>query len=299
MEFRNIFIANPAKLSVQNNQLVITQEEKITVPLEDIGCVLIETPRASISSAALSKLSDNGISLFICDEKHMPCGTLLPSNCHSRQLKILKNQINISKPLAKQMWKDIIVQKIENQALCLEYAGKSGCERLRQMKEEVVSGDTKNVEARAAAFYFPALFGNGFYRSVEAIENSALNYGYAIIRGIIARNLVVYGLEPCFGIHHHSELNQFNLADDLIEPFRPAVDLLVHSLNLDEDDLLTPKLKHVLFNLTNLLINQSGKRYRINSAIGQCVMSFSRSIETNENKLKLPTLLPIEEHRYA
>lgn len=299
MEFRNIFIANPAKLSIQSNQLIIEQEERISVPLEDIGSILVETPRVLVSTAVLCALSDKGISLFLCNEKHIPCGTLMPMNCHCRQLKVLKNQLTVPKPIIKQMWKDIVVRKIENQALCLEYAGKSGAESLRNMAVEVVSGDTTNVEAKAAAFYFPTLFGNGFYRSTEVIENSALNYGYAIIRGIIARNLVVYGLEPCIGIHHHSELNQFNLADDIIEPFRPAIDLLVYSFNLDADDVMTPKLKHALFNATNLLILQSGKRYRINSAIGKCVMSFSRSVEANINKLELPTLLPMEEHRYA
>ena len=299
MEFRSVFIANPAKLSIRNSQLIVEKEESVSIPVEDIGCILIETPQVTCSTAVLRALSEAGVSLFVCDEKHMPCGTLLPMNCHSRQLKILKAQLDVTKPVVKQMWKDIVVRKILNQALCLEFANKSGSHELREMAQEVVSGDTANVEAKAAVFYFPALFGNGFVRSMEVIENCALNYGYAILRGIIARNLVVYGLEPCFGIHHHSELNQFNLADDLIEPFRPIVDLLVYSLNLTGERDLTPKRKQALFNTTNLVVTQSNQRFRVNSAIGRCVASFAKSVQENENKIELPTLLPTEEYRYA
>lgn len=299
MEFRNIFIANPAKLSIKDKQLVIEQSEKVSVPIEDISCVLIETPQINITSAALCELSSAGVNVFFCDEKHLPCGTLLPMNCHSRQLKILKSQLSLSKPVEKQIWKDIVKQKILNQASCLELSGKDGSEILRNMADTVNSGDTGNVEAKAAAFYFPALFGKGFFRGSDEVNNSALNYGYAILRGAIARNLVVYGMEPCLGIHHHSELNQFNLSDDIIEPFRPIVDLLVSRLGLQTDDVLNQRIKHSLFNLTNLITLQNSKRYRVISAIEQCVISLSQSFVADGNRLQLPTLLPLEEHSYA
>ena len=299
MEFRNVFISNSAKLSVSNAQLVIEQDEKVTIPIEDIGCVLIESQQVTITAATLSALSDSGVNLFTCDEKHMPCGTLLPMNSHCRQLKVLKKQIEISKPVEKQIWKEIVVRKIENQAQCLALSHRPGADVLRNMAKAVVSGDAENVEAKAAAYYFPALFGSGFYRGEDVAVNSALNYGYAIIRGIIARNLVVRGLEPCIGIHHHSELNQFNLADDLIEPFRPVIDRLVHSMNLQPDEEMSPQLKHSIFNVANLVIALDNKKFRVYSAIGRSVMSFSQSVEANANKIELPSLLPLEEYRYA
>ena len=147
MQFRNIFIANPAKISLKNSQLVVEQEQAVSIPIEDIGCVLIETPQVTLSTAVLRALSDAGVSFFVCDERHMPCGTLLPTNCHSRQLKVLKAQLDISKPVVKQMWRDTVVKKVLNQALCLEYANERGADTLRAMAQEVVSGDASNVEA--------------------------------------------------------------------------------------------------------------------------------------------------------
>lgn len=166
------------------------------------------------------------------------------------------------------------------------------------MAKNVASDDNKNLEAKAAAFYFPALFGKGFYRSVDCIENAALNYGYSILRGIIARTLVAYGMEPCLGIHHRSELNQFNLADDIIEPFRPFVDLFVSSMNFFDDEL-TSESKHQLFNISNYLIYQNNKKFSIYSAIEQCVISLSQSYINGNNLVKLPKLIPLESRRYV
>ena len=165
------------------------------------------------------------------------------------------------------------------------------------MARQVRSGDPDNLEATAAATYFPALFGAGFSRGDDCRINAALNYGYAILRGAVARNLVMYGLEPCLGIFHHNELNQFNLADDLIEPFRPLVDLFVASTVPDDDGDLTPDIKHQLFNLTNYIVQQNGRRYRTITAIGRSVQSFSRSIQDG-SPLDLPELLPLEMYRY-
>ncbi len=298
MEYRNVFLANPAKLSVQREQLVIEQAEKFTVPLEDISAVLIESQQVQLTVHAAAALAEHGITVFLCDEKHLPCAQILPINQYCRQRKMLMAQCEMGKPLKKQLWQRIVVQKIRNQAACLRFSGGDGWEELRQLAEKVLSDDSDNREAVAAALYFPRLFGKGFSRSNDDPRNAALNYGYAILRGGIARNLVVHGLEPCIGLHHRSELNNFNLADDLIEPFRPIVDLYVAQNFSEEDDVLTPKQKAGLFNLTNCLVRQAGKDYRVMLSIDRTCTALANSVAEQALLLELPELIPLELHRY-
>lgn len=297
MEFRSIFISRPAQLSSRKNQLVIRQEQEVTVPMEDITSLMLESRAVTISAAALQDLTAHGVTVYLCDAQHLPAALVLPMNCHSRQLKQLNRQIAMTQPAKKQLWRSVVSAKIRNQSLCLSYMNRSQAEELRFMAGTVRSGDPDNLEATAAAAYFPALFGAGFSRGDDCRINSALNYGYAIMRGAVARNLVIHGLEPCLGIFHHSELNQFNLADDLMEPFRPLVDLFVASLVPDDDGPLTPEIKHQLFNLTNYMVFQSGRRYRSITAAGRLVESFSRVVQ-NGGSLDLPELLPLESYRY-
>lgn len=298
MEYRNIFLATPACLSVRREQLVIEQAEAYTVPLEDLSALLIESPQVVLTARAAAALALHGVTVFFCDEKHLPCCQLLPINQFCRQRKLLTAQCEIGKPLQKQLWQQIVIQKIRNQARCLELAGRSGSEELRQMAGRVLSGDTDNREAVAAALYFPALFGDDFSRGTEDPRNAALNYGYAILRGGIARNLVMHGLEPCIGIHHHSELNQFNLADDLIEPFRPVVDLFVAKHAEEWGEGLSTAQKAQLLNLTNYMVKQAEKRYRIFSAIGRTCSSLANCFLGEGRRLELPELLPLEVHHY-
>lgn len=297
MELHSVFISNPAKLSVRQNQLVIAQEREVTIPIEDVSSLMLESRAVTLTAAALQTLADSGVTVFFCDETHLPAALLLPMNRHSRQLKLLKAQIGISQPLRKQLWQSIVTAKIQNQARCLEFCGKDDS-ALRELAAGVRSGDAGHHEAVAAALYFPALFGEEFTRGDECLINSALNYGYAIMRGAVARNLVCRGLEPCLGLFHHNELNQFNLADDLMEPFRPLVDLYVAFHLLEAEGDLTPTHKHQLFNLTNYVIMQDGKRNRMISAVGRCVESLARSVVSKENVLSLPSLLPLESFRY-
>ena len=298
MEYRNIFLANPARLSVQREQLVIEQAEKITVPLEDVSSVLIESQQVTLSIHAAAAMANHGITVFLCDEKHLPSAQLLPINQYCRQRKLLMAQCELGKPLQKQLWQQIVIRKIQNQAQCLRLMRKDAWVELRQMAGKVLSNDSDNREAVAAALYFPALFGSGFSRSYNDSRNAALNYGYAILRAGIARNLVVHGLEPCIGIHHRSELNNFNLADDLIEPFRPIVDLYVAQNFSAEDDVLTPQQKAGLFNLTNYLVKQAGRQYRVMLAIGRSCAALANSITEQELLLELPELIPLELHRH-
>ncbi len=298
MEFRSVFVANPARLLVRRDQLVIQQDQEVTVPMEDITSLLIESQAVTITAAALQRLADSGVTVYFCDEKHLPAALTLPMNRYCRQVKLLKWQISMKQPTRKRLWQSVVMAKIANQAKCLAYLEKNGAEDLRALSGAVRSGDPDNLEATAAARYFPALFGPGFTRGEESPINGALNYGYAIVRGAVARNLVTHGLEPCLGIFHHNELNQFNLADDLMEPYRPLVDLFVASQQVAWQGDLRPALKQQLFNLTNYLVLQREKRFRLISAIGRLVESFSRVLQQEGNQLELPELLPLEAYQY-
>lgn len=298
MEFRSVFVSNPAQLSVRRGQLVIRQEEERSVPMEDLSALLLESRAVSITTAALQELTDHGVTVYLCDETHLPAALVLPMNRHSRQLKLLKGQIAMRRPTQKRVWQGVVMSKISNQARCLSLLGKEGAEELRELADQVRSGDPDNWEAVAAARYFPALFGAGFTRGEECRVNAALNYGYAILRGAVARHLVIRGLEPCLGIFHHSELNRFNLADDLMEPYRPLVDLYVASHVPDDEGDLTPAIKQQLFQLSHYLVEQGGKQFRAISAIGRMADSFSRIVQSGEGQLELPHLLPLQLGRY-
>lgn len=300
MAFRNVYIENDVQMKIKNEQLVIKKEtEEYTIPLEDVNSICIESQRSNITTYALKKCIEHDIIMYVCDEKHLPTGVLVGMNNYSRQLKNIKLQVEMSKPLMKRIWQNIIKVKIQNQAECLRQLEKGGADLLDRMSESVTSGDTENVEARVANLYFRCLFGRTFNRKIECIENSALNYGYAIVRGIIARTLIMYGFEPAIGIFHHNQLNNFNLADDLIECFRPVVDLYVMS-NIDfSNNELDSLNKKVLYNIVNTLVLIDGKKFNISGAIEYMIKSLSTSMNKNQNLIKVPYLICLEEYRYA
>lgn len=294
MEYRNIFPANPAKLSIRQKQLVIHQEQQFTVPLEDLSAILIESQQVTVTSAALSAMAESGITVYLCDPQHTPDAVILPASQYCRQRKLLLAQFSLSKPLQKQLWQDIVRQKIRNQATCLRLLKKPQFEELEALADTVHSGDSDNREAVAASFYFPALFGSEFSRGTDNLQNAALNYGYAILRGCIARNLVMHGLEPCLGLHHCNEQNRFNLADDLIEPYRPLVDLFVSSRVACTGEL-TPGLKQQLFNLTSFLVQQGPRKFRVMTAVGRCCASLAACVTQQARRLELPELISLEQ----
>ena len=299
MGYRNIKIESSIGLHIKNSQLIIG-DKGISFPLEDINCVLIENQSVTVSSYILQEFAKNEIALYVCDEKHLPNAVLLPLVKHSRHFKMLTRQIEAGKPLIKRLWQQIIVCKIKNQALCLKEMGLDGYDKLLAMTKEVQSGDKTHVEAKAAAYYFRALYGDDFTRDNECIINSAMNYAYAIIRGLIARSIVCYGLEPSLGMFHHSELNSFNLVDDLIEVFRPLVDLYVasHFDIAEVDSDLTPQIKRDLFNIINYDMSVKGDKRIISNCIDMLVYSYSGAIQGNRTDLELPELIPLQVHSY-
>lgn len=299
MGYRNIKIDSSIGLHIKNEQLVIG-DKNISFPLEDINCVIIENQSVTVSAYMLQEFAKYGIALYVCDEKHLPNAVLLPMVKHSRHFKMLTKQIEVGKPLIKRLWQQVIVFKIRNQAFCLKELGLEGHEKLLSMTKEVQSGDKTHVEAKAAAYYFRVLYGENFTRSDECIVNSAMNYAYAIIRGLIARSIVCYGLEPSLGMFHHSELNSYNLADDMIEVFRPLVDLYVAShYDISEVDAdLTPQIKRDLFNIINYDMSVKGEKRIISNCIEMLVYSYSGAIQGNRTDLELPELIPLQVHSY-
>jgi CRISPR-associated protein Cas1 len=229
----------------------------------------------------------------------MPCAVLEPYLQHSRQHEITRRQLALTVSAKKQLWKQIVSAKINNQSICLELNGHANTAReLSFMAKQVRSGDTGHVEGYAAARYFPILFGDSFTRGDDTdMRNAWLNYGYAIVRGCVARTLTVYGLVPLFGIQHHSSLNQFNLADDFIEPYRPLVDLLVAQEATNKSEL-SPEAKRLLLNLVNYDIKIGGKKYSLTYAIEKTVQSFSSICMGNGKKILLPEVTFLRQHTY-
>lgn len=298
MGYRNIMISNGTELHVKDKQLQIGN--LASIPLEDINSIMIESQSVKLSSYFLQKAAEYGIVVYVCNEQHNPSTVVLPLQHHHRHFKMLKLQINMSKPLQKRLWQQIIVRKIKNQARCLELMNIPQWKELDIMAREVKSGDTTHVEGKAAAFYFKCLFGERFSRGEDHIINSALNYGYAIIRGMIARTIICYGFEPSLGIWHCSELNGFNLADDFIEPFRQVVDLYVAKKfdYAEMETTLTPDMKKGLFSVLSYDMDVNGEKQILANAVDKMIMGYGGCLNGSRNELTIPELMPLEIHHY-
>lgn len=249
---RTLYFGNPAYLSLRLQQLVVkptegedstAQPPPRTIPIEDIGIVVLDHPRITVTSAVLDCLLDNNCAVITCNASHMPAGLLLPLAGHTLQSKRFRSQIEASLPLRKQLWQQTVRSKIANQAAVLcEVTGRQH-PNMASWSNSVKSGDPENLEARAAAYYWKSLFPDDepFVRGrYGESPNNLLNYGYAVLRAVVARALVSSGLLPTFGIHHHNRYNAYCLADDIMEPYRPFVDRLV--FNIWKENLYTPDL---------------------------------------------------------
>lgn len=301
MTWRSLLISNPARLSLQQNHLLIQQDEAIPIPLEDIAVIVIESREVVLTAPLLSALAQYGVTLLTCDEQFLPCGQWLPFAQYHRSLKILKHQLAMTLPQKKQLWQQIVKQKIRNQAWLLDYSGHDiAAGRLNALADSVKSGDKNFAESQAAALYFRVLFGGCFTRSSGNSINACLNYGYSIVRSAVARSLVQYGFLPSLGLQHRNELNAFNLADDFIEPYRPLVDLLVWESRLADNlqDTLTPQIKQKLVSLLHCQIKLDGRNYTLLAAIDRTVQSFQTALTAGCKTLKLPEMLPLKVQDY-
>ena len=243
---RSLYFGNPAYLSLKLRQLVIRKPEVKgdmpdfddvesfcdvvkTIPVEDIGLVVLDCPQITVTEGLLEALLENNCAVVTCDKSHLPVGLLLPLYGNKVQTERYAEQIAASLPLKKQLWQQTVQCKIRNQAAMLKYVTGVEARNMLIWADSVKSGDADNLEGRAAAFYWKTLFVDNprFTRGDEDIVNVVLNYGYAIVRAIVARALVGAGLIPTLGIHHHNRYDAYCLADDIMEPYRPYVDKLV------------------------------------------------------------------------
>jgi CRISPR-associated protein Cas1 len=296
--WRTVVIANPAKLSVKNSQLIIAQDEEIPLPLDDICTLVLESPQISLTSALLYRIAQAGIHLVVCDEKHMPCLSGLAFDSHSRLFGTQRIQIDSTLPFKKRCWQQVIRQKIANQAACLDLAGKTGGDQLRALLPKIKSGDSSNVEANAARRYFTYLFGGDFIRGMDDTTNICLDYGYAIFRAVVARSLSAHGFLLGQGIHHRNELNSFNLADDFIEPFRPIVDLFVADSVEPESDF-TAQYRQDLASLAASEVRIDDKFHSATYAAEIMAASFLAACKAGSAALlKLPSQIEPRTHQY-
>ena len=297
MGYINVFVSKPCRIAVKNRQLTIVGESELSFPIEDLNAVLLETGECNVTVMALRALADAGVVVFVCDERHVPNGVMIPFKTYYRSLKVLNLQINMAKPLKKQLWQAIVRQKIVNQATCMVLCDKAeDAKYLFDLSKEVNSADSRNAEAVAASYYFKKVFGDRFTRERDLFINDALNYGYSLVRGTIARTLSVYGFETSFGLHHCNQLNNFNLADDLIEPFRPVVDGMVYALR--EKETLDGDVKRLLFSVFTTDVEVDGQKYALSYAVELMVQSLRAVLEGERNSLLLPQIVKTQTHRY-
>lgn len=306
---RTLCFSNPVYLSLKNAQLVIKlpEVEKAdvpdtfkqnairTIPIEDIGIVILDCPQITITNGVLDALLDNNCAVITCNGEHMPVGLLLPLNGNTIQSERFREQLDASLPLKKQLWQQTVKAKIENQAALLKQARNEVVKNMLVWANDVKSGDPDNYEARAAAYYWKLLFPqvDGFTRERGGVfPNNLLNYGYAILRATIARSLVSSGLLPTLGIHHHNRYNAYCLADDIMEPYRPFVDKVVVDM-VDEIGSaveFTTEIKSRLLTIPVLDVNINGQRSPLMIACTTTTASLYKCYNGELRKILYPTL---------
>lgn len=305
---KTLYFGNPAYLSLHNNQLVIKlpevelnaslsecfkEKQILTKPIEDIGVVVLDNKQITITSSAIEALLENNTSVITCNSKGMPVGLMLPLYGNTVQNERFREQLAASLPLKKQLWQQTIKIKIANQHQVLEKCLHKPFKCMEVWANEVKSGDSDNLEARAAAFYWKTLFShiNGFTREREGMcPNNLLNYGYAILRAVIARALVSSGLLPTLGIHHHNRYNAYCLADDIMEPYRPYVDELVfHLLEKYGSSIeLNRTIKSELLTIPTLDVVINGKRSPLMIAASQTTTSLYKCFNGELRRIIYP-----------
>jgi len=289
---RTLFFGNKASLTTKLEQLVIkTIDRELTVPIEDIGFIVLEHHEIYISIPTLTKLSNNNVAVIFCDAKHMPTSMLLNLDNHYIQQELFRNQINASVPLKKQLWQQTVKIKIKHQAKLLQLQNKP-FKVLNYYESKVLSGDTENMEGAAAAQYWKNLFDFNFKRErYGKYPNLFLNYGYIILRAAVARALAGSGLLSTLGIHHHNKYNAFCLADDIMEPFRPLVDAKVIEIikNYPDEELTTTIKAELLKVLTDTVYFEDIKS-PLMVALSRTCTSLQQCYTGKTKKINYPSL---------
>jgi CRISPR-associated protein Cas1 len=232
MAWKGLHLTQPARLSLADGQCFVKRDDgEVRIAIEDLAWIVIDTPHATLTSTLVSACMDAGVAMIFTDSRHLPSGMALPFHRHHRQGAVARLQADAKDSLKNRLWQAIIRRKIHNQAAVLAELGKADASTLKEIARHVEPGDPENVEARAARFYWGRLFAEYTRDDPGDRRNKLLNYGYAVVRAGIARALVASGLVPAFGLGHDGAANAFNLADDLLEPFRPFVDRLAFKVS--------------------------------------------------------------------
>ena len=298
---RTLYFGNPAYLSLKLEQLVVripdshdNMETVRTIPIEDIGILILDHKQITITQGLIEKLLDCNCALITCSSNHLPVGLMLPLYGNTIQNERFRYQLDASLPLRKQLWQQTVQAKIANQAAVLKYATGSNHNNLPVWATDVRSGDSTNMEARAAAYYWKTLFQDidGFVRGRDEDEpNNLLNYGYAIVRAVIARALVSSGLLPSLGIHHHSRYNADCLADAIMAPYRPYVDRTVFDICRKGKPLkLTTELKRDLLSIPTIDVIINDKRSPLMVAATTTTASLVKCFTGEMRKISYPIM---------
>ena len=303
---RTLYFGNPAYLSLHLGQLVIkmprNQGEDAssgdvikTVPVEDIGYVVLDNRQITITQGLLEALLENNSAVITCDSKHLPVGLMLPLAGNTIQNERFRHQIDASLPLKKQMWQQTVQAKIRNQAAVLQHITGNEASNMLIWADAVRSGDPDNLEARAAAYYWKSIFPEDeetFVRDQDGDGvNTLLNYGYAVLRAVVARALVSCGLMPTLGIHHHNRYNAYCLADDIMEPYRPFVDKIICNLPSGVRDTgVTHENKVKMLKIPVIEVNIDGHRSPLMNAVSQTASSVVKCFDGESKKLIYPEL---------
>ena len=311
---RTLCFTSPAYLSLKDGQLLIKlpeveksdlpermkRDSTRTIPVEDIGVVVLDNRQITLTHGLLEALLENNCAVVTCDSRGMPVGLMLPLCGNTLQSERFAKQIEASLPLKKQLWQQTVKAKIDNQAAVLKNVTEveTGC--MNRWSADVRSGDPDNLEGRAAAYYWKNVFSNiteldNFTRGRDGMPpNNLLNYGYAILRAVIARSLVSAGLLPTLGIHHHNRYNAYCLADDIMEPYRPYVDRLVYDMVAghakEEYSEMTRELKMKLLSIPTLDVIINGRRSPLMIAATQTAASLCKCFNGELRRIAYPEI---------
>ncbi|MFN8276423.1 MAG: type II CRISPR-associated endonuclease Cas1 [Chitinophagales bacterium] len=309
---RTLYFGNPAHLYVRREQLCISitkgketddESQVITIPIEDIGVVMVDHPMVTFTQTAVVKLVEANAAFLICDEQHMPTGLMLPLDKNHTFTEKLRAQLNASEPLKKQLWAQTVTAKLKNQSNLLIALGQlEPAVWLERLAKTVKSGDSDNHEAQGAAIYWQYIFsqlpdvlnGVGTFKRERhgSPPNALLNYGYAILRAIVARNLVGSGMLPAVGIFHKNKYNAYCLADDVMEPYRPYVDRLVYELVRTgfSSNELTKEVKEKLLRIPDLDVTWQKEKSKLMVSVQRTTASLMRCFEGDDKKILYPEL---------
>lgn len=307
---KTLYFGNPAYLSLRNKQLVIRlpevesgsmpdemkREAITTVPIEDIGVVVLDNRQITITQGIVAALLQNTTALITCDDRRMPTGLLLPLQGNTVQNERFRSQLEASQPLRKQLWQQTVKAKIENQAAVLRLYTVKSVARMYTMADNVKSGDSDNFEAQAAVYYWKNVFTDipTFIRDQNGEPpNNLLNYGYAILRAVVARALVSSGLLPVYGIHHHNRYNPYCLADDIMEPYRPYVDMQVLHIMQQYEEIpenLPKEMKRDLLSIPVIDTMIGGKKRPLMIAVSETTASLAKCFAGELRKISYPTI---------